>query len=188
MSAIPIFQKTLYHGRPARPNPAASSRQNGVFLSEEPLIAEAYAGPGGIVIARRIRESSKALDASATFENSDWHTPGVEEWARLLATANKHGIDVASSVNYETGPGRPIAWEALLDPFDGLGFDRRLSDVVRELGYDIILTMDYTVCVMGDIYKRFGTEAVKRLTPALHGRDAVPVVIALADAALIEIE
>lgn len=181
-----ILRKTLYHGRPAVIAPARS-RQSGLFLTEEQAIAEAYAGPGGKVIRGRIRGPAKILDASGSPEKDNWHRPPAEEWILFLSTAKRHGIDVACSVNYVIAPDKPLAWEAVFDTFDGLGMDSRLSGVMRDMGYDIILTSDYGVCIIGDINRRFGAGAAERVRIALDGRESVWIAIALKNSSFAEI-
>ncbi|MBS3067947.1 hypothetical protein J4450_04550 [Candidatus Micrarchaeota archaeon] len=77
--------RTFYHGKAMDKRPRAS-RQDGIFLAADRRIAEAYAGPDGKVIATRIKEEAKVLDASGTVENDNWHRPDITEWTRFLAT------------------------------------------------------------------------------------------------------
>ena len=182
-----LTHTTFYHGKSNRETPHRENRQHGLFLAEDRRIAEAYAGSDGKVIATRIKEEAKVLDASGTVENDNWHRPDIAEWARFLAMLRKHGIDPEGSFNYDISH-EPIAWEAILDSFDGLGQDSRLSDVLRELDYEVVLTSDLDVGIIGDILKRFGEGAAHRVRRAIGRQKDVPIAIVLKRDAIVEVQ
>jgi hypothetical protein len=168
------IDKTLYHGTMDSNLQVAQVRQKGIFLTEDRVIAAAYAGKEGVVAELYLSPEAKVLDASGNIENCNWHKPSSTEWHQFIEMGRRYDIN-QENTNY-VQEDWPLFWEAVVDPMDGLGLNPRLSDVLVGMGYHALLTYDLSHGIIGDIYQRHGANASEDIGKHLKSED-VPIVI-----------